>query len=69
MTHWIRDWLILSTLMVIGTGMLLMLWAIWPLLPARLPAMLLPTLDVEGVISILMLIVIGIGFGKLLSCK
>lgn len=69
MTRWIRDWFILSTLVIMGAAMLLMFWAIWPLLPNRLPAAIFPALDMEGVISILMLLIIGVGFGKLLCSK
>jgi hypothetical protein len=69
MTRWIRDWFILSALVVMGAGMLFMFWAIWPLLPDRLPVVILPSLDLEGTVTILMLIVIVAGFGKLLRGK
>ncbi|HOU15831.1 MAG TPA: hypothetical protein PKZ84_22225 [Anaerolineae bacterium] len=69
MTRWIRDWFILSALVVMGAGMLFVFWAIWPLLPNRLPTVIFPTLDLEGVVAILMLIVILAGFGKLMCCK
>jgi len=66
MARWIREWFILSALVVMGAGMLFMFWTIWPLLPDRLPATIFPPLDLEGVAAILMLIVIIAGFGKLL---
>ncbi len=69
MTRWIRDWFIVSVLMMMGAAMLFMFWAIWPLLPDRLPAIILPTLDLEGIVSILMLMIILAGFGKLLCGK
>ncbi len=69
MTRWIRDWFILSALVVMGAGMLFVFWAIWPLLPNRLPTILLPSLDLEGVIAILMLIIILAGFGKLMCSR
>jgi len=59
----------LSMLAIIAVGTVFVLWVIWPLLPGRLPATLLPALDLEGVISILMLLVIIAGFGKLLCSK
>ena len=69
MTRWIRDWFILSALVIMGAAMLFMFWAIWPLLPNRLPAVIFPPLDLEGVVAILMLIIILAGFGKLLRGK
>ena len=42
MTRWIREWFLLSMLMVLGAGMLFVFWAIWPMLPARLPEIILP---------------------------
>ncbi|HQE93722.1 MAG TPA: hypothetical protein PLH19_02510 [Anaerolineae bacterium] len=69
MARWVRDWFILSALVIMGAGMLFMLWAIWPLLPTRLPTVILPSLDLEGIIAILMLIVIIVGFGKLMCSQ
>ncbi len=69
MTRWIRDWFILSALVIMGAAMLFMFWAIWPLLPDRLPAVIFPSLDLEGTVAILILIIILAGFGKLLRGK
>ena len=69
MTRWIQEWVILSVLMILGAGMLFVLWAIWPLLPARLPATILPTLSPEGLAAMLMLLVVVTGFGKLMCAK
>lgn len=69
MTRWIQEWIILSMLAILALGTVFVLWVIWPLLPGRLPATIFPTLDVEGVVSILMLLIIIAGFGKLLCSK
>lgn len=65
MARWVREWFMLSALMILGMGMLLLFWAIWPLLPARLPATL-AAIDPAGLLALLMLFVIGVGFGKLM---
>lgn len=67
MTRWIREWVLLSMLVVLGAGMLFVFWAIWPLLPARLPEIVLPSLSLDGVISILMLLTVVAGLGKLMA--
>jgi len=69
MVRWIQEWIILSMLTILATGTLFVLWVIWPLLPGRLPVIVLPALNLEGVVSILMLLVIIAGFGKLLCSK
>jgi hypothetical protein len=69
MARWIQEWVILSMLAVLAAGTVFILWMSWPLLPEQLPATIFPTLDLEGVISILMLLVILAGFGKLLCSK
>ncbi|MEJ5309685.1 MAG: hypothetical protein WHX52_07920 [Anaerolineae bacterium] len=69
MIRWIQEWVILSMLAILAAGTLFVLWVIWPLLPGRLPVTILPTLNLEGVVSILMLLVIITGFGKLLCSK
>ncbi len=66
MLKWIREWFVLSAILVLGMVMLFMLWAIWPLLPTRLPPNVLNSLDFEGVFAIVLLIVVLLGFGKLL---
>ena len=67
MTRWIREWFLLSTLMVLGAGMLFVFWAIWPMLPAQLPEIILPSLSLDGAISILMLLAMVAGLGKLMA--
>lgn len=69
MVRWIQEWIMLSMLAILAAGTLFVLWVIWPMLPGRLPVIILPALDLEGVISILMLLVIIAGFGKLLRSK
>jgi hypothetical protein len=54
-------------LMVLGAGMLFVFWAIWPMLPARLPEVILPSLSLDGVVSILMLLAVVAGLGKLMA--
>jgi len=66
---WVREWFILSTLLILGMGLIFVLWAIWPLLPNRLPAEVLASLDPEGVLAMGLLIVVTLGFGKLLTSK
>ena len=67
MTRWIREWFLLSMLMVLCAGMLLVLWTIWPMLPARLPEIVLPSLSLDGVVSVLMLLAMVSGLGKLMA--
>ncbi len=69
MVRWIQEWIILSMLVILAVGTVFILWVIWPLLPGRLPTTTVPALDLEGAISILMLLVIIAGFGKLLCSK
>jgi hypothetical protein len=66
MTKWIGEWIVLSMLMVLGSGMLFILWAIWPLLPDRLPSQLITSVNPEGLVAMLMLVVVLGGFGKLM---
>jgi len=56
-------------LAILAAGTVFVLWVIWPLLPGRLPVIILPALNPESVVSILMLLVIIAGFGKLLCSK
>ena len=67
MTKWISEWVLLSMVLVVGAGLLFVLWAIWPLLPERLPVEVLTSLSAEGVIAMGMLLVVTLGFGKLLA--
>lgn len=69
MVRWIRDWFMLSALLVLGLGLAFVFWAIWPLLPGRLPAQLFTSLDSEGLFAILLLLIVLVGFGKLLGSK
>jgi len=69
MVRWIQEWGILSMLAILAAGTVFVLWVIWPLLPGRLPVIILPALNPESVVSILMLLVIIAGFGKLLCSK
>jgi hypothetical protein len=69
MVRWIQEWVILSMLAILTVGTVFVLWVIWPLLPGRLPATIFPALDLEGVVSILILLIIVAGFGKLLCSK
>jgi hypothetical protein len=66
MAKWISEWVMLSMLMVMGAGLLFVLWAIWPLLPARLPSEVINSLNVDGALAMLMLVVVVGGFGKLM---
>ena len=67
MARWIREWFLLSILMVLGAGMLFVFWAIWPILPTRLPEIVLPPLSLDGVVSVLMLLAMVAGLGKLMT--
>jgi len=67
MTKWISEWVLLSMVLVVGAGLLFVLWAIWPLLPERLPVEVLTSLSAEGVIAMGMLLVVTLGFGKLVA--
>ena len=69
MLKWIRDWFLISalTFMSLATGLLL--WAIWPLVHNRLIAYPGVSIDFEAVAAITLLVVIVVGYGKLLSGK
>lgn len=60
------QWLMLSVIVVMAVGMLLILWAVWPLLPGRLPVALIGPINLEAGFAMLMLLVVVIGFGKLM---
>jgi membrane-bound metal-dependent hydrolase YbcI (DUF457 family) len=66
MFKWIREWFMLSAIIVLGMVTVFMLWAIWPLLSVRLSPEMMNTLNVEGIFAILLLITVLVGFGKLL---
>ena len=63
MTRWIREWFFLSMLIVLGAGMLFVFWAIWPLLPTRLPSIMLPAL------SLLQNVILPMDFANKYSTK
>jgi len=67
MTKWISEWMLLSMVLVLGAGLLFVLWAVWPLLPGRLPAEVLTSLSTEGLMAMGMLLVVTLGFAKLVS--
>jgi len=69
MTKWISEWVLLSMVLVLGAGLLFVLWAIWPLLPERLPVEVVTSLSTEGVIATGMLLVVTLGFGKLVAAR
>jgi hypothetical protein len=69
MLSWVRDWLVLSTLVIMGLGMVFVLWVVWPLLPARVPAAALASFDLEAIGAILLLLVMFVGWGKLMCLK
>jgi hypothetical protein len=69
MTKWISEWVMLSMVLVLGAGLLFVLWAIWPLLPERLPVEVLASLSTEGLMAMGMLLVVTLGFGKLVSAR
>jgi len=69
MVKWIREWLVLSTLAILGLGMVFMFWAIGPLLPMRFPSDVVLSLDFEGVLTMALFFVVVVGFGKLMCCK
>jgi hypothetical protein len=66
MAKWIGEWVMVSMLVVLGLGMLFMLWAVWPLLPERLPAEIALSLNLESIVAMGMLLVVLAGFGKLM---
>lgn len=66
MARWVGEWMMLSMLLVLGMGLLLVFWTIWPLMSAQLPAAVL-SITPEGLLALLLLAVIGVGFGKLLA--
>ena len=69
MTKWISEWVMLSMVLVLGAGLLFVLWAIWPLLPERLPVEVLASLSTEGLMAMGMLLVVTLGFGRLVSAR
>ena len=67
LAKWISEWVLLSLMLVLGAGLLFVLCAVWSLLRERLPAEVLTPLSTEGVIAMGMLLVVTLGFGKLIS--
>jgi hypothetical protein len=66
MTKWLGEWLILSMLVVLMLGMVLIFWAVWPMLPERLPGQVALSLNLEGAAAMVMLLIVVVGFGKLM---
>ena len=69
MAKWIGEWVTFSMLIVLGMGLLFLFWAVWPLLPQRLPSEVLNTLNIEGMMAMGTLLIVVIGFGKLVFSK
>lgn len=69
MAKWIGEWVTFSMLIVLGMGLLFLFWAVWPLIPQRLPSEVLSTLDVEGLMAMGTLLILVLGFGKLVFSK
>lgn len=69
MGKWISEWVLLSMILVLGAVLVFVLWAIWPLLPGRLPVEILTALNTEGLLAMGMLLAIALGFGKLMLAK
>ena len=69
MLKWIRDWFLISTLTFMSLTTGLLLWAIWPLVHNRLVAYSDVSINFEAVTAITLLVVIVVGYGKLLSGK
>jgi hypothetical protein len=66
MLKWVAEWFMISVLLILLLGTVLVLWSVWPLLLQQLTAPRMPVLNAEGAFAILMLLVILVGFGKLL---
>ena len=69
MSKWIGEWVMVSMLVALGAGLLFVMWAIWPLLPQRLPAEFLTKLNVEGLLAMGTLLILLLGFGKLVFAR
>ncbi len=69
MTRWMAEWAIVSVLVALGAGLLFVLWAIWPLLPQRLPTEVLASLSLDGLLAMGILLILVLGFGKLVFGK
>jgi len=69
MARWIGEWIGQAMVLAVGAGLVFVMWAIWPMLPERLPAQIAGSLSVEGTIALGMLLVISLGFGKLVFAK
>jgi uncharacterized SAM-binding protein YcdF (DUF218 family) len=66
MLKWVGEWVLVSLLLVMVLGMAFLAWVMWPLLVNRMATPASPLLDPEGVLALVMLLVILVGFGKLL---
>ena len=69
MLKWMAEWFMVSVLLILLLGMVLVVWSIGPLLLQQLASPRMPVLNAEGAFAILMLLVILVGFGKLLRLE
>ncbi|MFP4346252.1 MAG: hypothetical protein ACLFU8_16275 [Anaerolineales bacterium] len=69
MLKWMAEWLVVSVFLILLLGMVLIFWSVWPLLLQQLTSPRMPALNAEGAFAILMLLVILVGFGKLLRLE
>jgi len=66
MSKWFAEWLVISFLMVLSAVLLFIIWAIWPLLTARLVALRALSPGPEGVAALALLMAVSVGFAKLM---
>lgn len=69
MLRWIREWFLISALTFISLTTGLLLWATWPLVSTRLMAYSDASINFEATAAITLLVVVVVGYGKLLSSK
>jgi hypothetical protein len=67
MSRWLAEWLVVSALAMLSMGLLCVFWVIWPLLAARVIGWGTTSLDMEGLAAMGLLLVVGIGFLKLMT--
>jgi len=69
MAKWIGQWIVQAAVFAVGAGLVFVLWAIWPMLPDRLPVEIVSSMSVEGMIAIGTLLAVSLGFGRLVFAK
>ena len=69
MARWIGEWVGQAMVFGVGAGLVFVLWAIWPMLPERLPVEVMASLSTEGLVAMGTLFVVALGFGKLVFAK